>query len=107
MAEREFEVFVPGRVCLFGRAFRLGRRLSQDQLGHRARIRDHCGTNQGLRARVSLTRSAHLPLFAAVDGVRQEFDIPMRADALLARRRGEASSATWPGSPTRSSRTTR
>jgi UTP-glucose-1-phosphate uridylyltransferase/mevalonate kinase len=88
MAEHELEVFVPGRVCLFGE--------HSDWAGGYRRINSAivpgyaiiCGTNQGLRARVQphgdrlVFRSS-----LEVGGVRQVFDIPMRADALLAEAR--------------------
>ncbi len=85
MAERELEVFVPGRVCLLGE--------HSDWAGGHRRINSAivpgyaiiCGTNQGIRARVHShpdTLIFHSSLTA--DGMRQEFDIPMQADALLA-----------------------
>ena len=91
MNERALEIFVPGRVCLFGE--------HSDWAGGYRRINSAivpgyaiiCGTNQGLRARVTphpdrlIFRSSF-----SEDGVRQEFELPMRADTLLeeARRGG-------------------
>ena len=85
MAERELEVFVPGRVCLLGE--------HSDWAGGHRRINSAivpgyaiiCGTNQGIRARVHSHPDRlifHSSLTA--DGMRQEFDIPMQPDALLA-----------------------
>jgi len=89
--ERDHEVFVPGRVCLFGE--------HSDWAGGYRRINSAivpgfaiiCGTNQGLHARIKphpdrlIFRSS-----LTLDGERQEFELPMRADALLeeARRGG-------------------
>ena len=88
MAEREFEIFVPGRVCLFGE--------HSDWAGGHRRINSSitpgyaiiCGTNQGIRARVHSHPDRlifHSSLTA--DGIRQEFDIPMQPDSLLAEAR--------------------
>ena len=88
MTERDFEVFVPGRVCLFGE--------HSDWAGGYRRINSAlapgyaiiCGTNQGLRARVQphgdrlIFRSS-----LSSGGVRQVFELPMRADVLLAEAR--------------------
>jgi UTP-glucose-1-phosphate uridylyltransferase/mevalonate kinase len=88
MTEREFEVFVPGRVCLFGE--------HSDWAGGHRRINSSitpgyaiiCGTNQGLHARVQphdnrlIFRSS-----LTSGGVRQVFELPMRAEALLAEAR--------------------
>ena len=84
MKERELDLFVPGRVCLFGE--------HSDWAGGHRRINSAivpgyaiiCGTNQGLRARVRphpdklIFRSS-----LTQGGSRQEFEVPMRADALL------------------------
>jgi UTP-glucose-1-phosphate uridylyltransferase/mevalonate kinase len=91
MMERDHEIFVPGRVCLFGE--------HSDWAGGYRRINSAivpgfaiiCGTNQGLHARVKphpdrlIFRSS-----LTLGGERQEFELPMRADALLeeARRGG-------------------
>ena len=88
MTERDFDVFVPGRVCLFGE--------HSDWAGGHRRINSAimpgfaiiCGTNQGLRARVQ--PHADRLIFRSsltADGARQEFDVPMEADALLAEAR--------------------
>lgn len=88
MTERDLEIFVPGRVCLFGE--------HSDWAGGHRRVNSAivpgyaiiCGTNQGLRARVSAHPDRlifHSSL--TTDGVRQEFDVPMQADALLAEAR--------------------
>ncbi len=88
MGESEFEVFVPGRVCLFGEHSDWAggyRRINSSIMPGCAII---CGTNQGLRARVHPHADRlifHSSLIA--DGVRQDFDIPMQADALLAEAR--------------------
>ena len=89
--ERDQEVFVPGRVCLFGEHSDWAggyRRINSGIVPGYAII---CGTNQGLRARIKphpdrlIFRSS-----LTQGGERQEFEIPMRADALLeeARRGG-------------------
>ncbi|HUI71304.1 MAG TPA: sugar phosphate nucleotidyltransferase [Spirochaetia bacterium] len=88
MAEREFEVFVPGRVCLFGE--------HSDWAGGHRRINSSitpgyaiiCGTNQGLRAHVR-SHPDRLIFHSSLtsDGKRQEFDVPMQPDALLAEAR--------------------
>lgn len=84
MNEKDLEIFVPGRVCLFGE--------HSDWAGGYRRINSAivpgyaiiCGTNQGLRARIRphpdrlIFRSS-----LTEDGMRQEFELPMRADALL------------------------
>ena len=88
MTERNFEVFVPGRVCLFGE--------HSDWAGGHRRINSSivpgfaiiCGTNQGLRARVNPHPDRlifHSSL--AAGGVRQEFNVSMEAGALLAEAR--------------------
>ncbi|MGA2764949.1 MAG: sugar phosphate nucleotidyltransferase [Spirochaetia bacterium] len=88
MPERAFDVFVPGRVCLFGE--------HSDWAGGYRRINSAivpgyaiiCGTNQGLRARVQPHPDRlifHSSLKA--DGSRQEFDVPMEAEALLSEAR--------------------
>jgi UTP-glucose-1-phosphate uridylyltransferase/mevalonate kinase len=88
MAEREIEVFVPGRICLFGE--------HSDWAGGYRRINSAivpgyaiiCGTNQGLRARVQphpdklVFRSS-----IASHGTRQLFEVPMKAETLLAEAR--------------------
>jgi len=91
MNERDLEIFVPGRICLFGE--------HSDWAGGYRRINSAivpgyaiiCGTNQGLRARIT-PHPDHLIFRSSLteDGVRQEFELPMRADALLqeARRGG-------------------
>ena len=89
--ERDQEVFVPGRVCLFGEHSDWAggyRRINSGIVPGYAII---CGTNQGLRARIKphpdrlIFRSS-----LTQGGERQEFELPMRADALLeeARRGG-------------------
>ena len=88
MAEREFEIFVPGRVCLLGE--------HSDWAGGHRRINSAivpgyaiiCGTNQGIRARVH-THPDRLIFHSSLtaDGMRQEFDIPMQPDSLLAEAR--------------------
>jgi UTP-glucose-1-phosphate uridylyltransferase/mevalonate kinase len=91
MMERDQEVFVPGRVCLFGEHSDWAggyRRINSGIVPGYAII---CGTNQGLRARIKphpdrlIFRSS-----LTQGGERQEFELPMRADALLeeARRGG-------------------
>ena len=84
MSDRELDLFVPGRVCLLGE--------HSDWAGGHRRINSAiapgfaiiCGTNQGLKARVRphpdklIFRSS-----LTHGGARQEFELPMRADALL------------------------
>jgi UTP-glucose-1-phosphate uridylyltransferase/mevalonate kinase len=84
VSERELDLFVPGRVCLLGE--------HSDWAGGHRRINSAivpgyaiiCGTNQGLKARVRphadklIFRSSLMQA-----GARQEFEVPMRADALL------------------------
>jgi UTP-glucose-1-phosphate uridylyltransferase/mevalonate kinase len=88
MTEREFEAFVPGRVCLFGEHSDWAggyRRINSSIMPGCAII---CGTNQGLRARVRPHADRlifHSSLTA--DGARQDFNVPMQADALLAEAR--------------------
>ncbi len=91
MNKSDLEIFVPGRICLFGE--------HSDWAGGYRRINSAivpgyaiiCGTNQGLRARVT-THPDHLIFRSSLteNGVRQEFKLPMRPDALLqeARRGG-------------------
>jgi len=85
VGEREFDIFVPGRVCLLGE--------HSDWAGGHRRINSSivpgyaiiCGTNQGIRARIQSHPDKlifHSSLTA--DDKRQEFDVPMRPDALLA-----------------------
>ena len=78
------DLFVPGRVCLFGE--------HSDWAGGHRRINSSiipgyaiiCGTNQGLKARVR-PHSDRLIFRSSLthDGARQEFELPMRPDALL------------------------
>jgi len=84
MTERDLEIFVPGRVCLLGEHSDWAggyRRINSSIVPGYAII---CGTNQGLRARIKphpdmlVFRSS-----LTQGGVRQEFELPMRADALL------------------------
>ena len=84
MSERDFDVFVPGRVCLLGE--------HSDWAGGHRRVNSAivpgyaiiCGTNQGLRARIR-PHPDKLIFHSSLtqDGTRQEFALPMRADALL------------------------
>lgn len=91
MSEREFDVSVPGRVCLFGE--------HSDWAGGHRRINSTivpgyaiiCGTNQGLKARVRPHPDKLIFHSSLMErGTRQEFELPMRAGALLeeARRGG-------------------
>lgn len=91
MSEREFDVSVPGRVCLFGE--------HSDWAGGHRRINSTivpgyaiiCGTNQGLKARVRPHPDKLIFHSSLMEGgTRQEFELPMRAAALLeeARRGG-------------------
>ena len=84
MTDHELDLFVPGRVCLFGE--------HSDWAGRHRRINSAivpgfaiiCGTNQGLKARVR--RHPDKLIFRSSltqGGTRQEFELPMRADALL------------------------
>jgi UTP-glucose-1-phosphate uridylyltransferase/mevalonate kinase len=88
VSERELDIFVPGRICLFGE--------HSDWAGGHRRINSSivpgyaiiCGTNQGIRARVQPHPDRlifHSSLTAG--GKRQEFDIPMQPEALLAEAR--------------------
>jgi len=89
--ERDQEVFVPGRVCLFGEHSDWAggyRRINSGIVPGYAII---CGTNQGLRARIKPHPDRLIFRSSLTQGSeRQEFEIPMRADALLeeARRGG-------------------
>ena len=91
MMERDQEVFVPGRVCLFGEHSDWAggyRRINSGIVPGYAII---CGTNQGLRARIKPHPDRLIFRSSLTQGSeRQEFEIPMRADALLeeARRGG-------------------
>jgi UTP-glucose-1-phosphate uridylyltransferase/mevalonate kinase len=85
---RELDVFVPGRVCLFGE--------HSDWAGGHRRTNSAivpgyaiiCGTNQGLRARVSPHPDKLIFHSSLIEGAaRQEFELPMRPDALLAEAR--------------------
>jgi UTP-glucose-1-phosphate uridylyltransferase/mevalonate kinase len=91
VTERDIDIFVPGRVCLFGE--------HSDWAGGHRRINSAivpgyaiiCGTNQGLRASVRPHPDRLIFRSSLTEaGVRQEFELPMRADALLeeARRGG-------------------
>jgi UTP-glucose-1-phosphate uridylyltransferase/mevalonate kinase len=88
MADREFEVFVPGRICLFGE--------HSDWAGGYRRINSAivpgyaiiCGTNQGIRARVKPHEDT-LVFRSSISshGTRQVFEVPMKAERLLAEAR--------------------
>lgn len=88
MTERELDVFVPGRVCLFGEHSDWAggyRRINSALVPGYAII---CGTNQGLHARIQ-PHSERLIFRSSLTagGVRQQFELPMRAEALLAEAR--------------------
>ena len=91
MKQRELDVFVPGRICLLGE--------HSDWAGGHRRTNSAivpgfaiiCGTNQGLRARVSPHPDKLVFSSSLTDGgARHEFELPMRQDVLLeeARRGG-------------------
>jgi UTP-glucose-1-phosphate uridylyltransferase/mevalonate kinase len=91
MSEGEFDIFVPGRVCLLGE--------HSDWAGGHRRINSAivpgyaiiCGTNQGLKARVRPHPDKLIFHSSLTDrGTRQEFELPMRSEVLLeeARRGG-------------------
>jgi UTP-glucose-1-phosphate uridylyltransferase/mevalonate kinase len=79
----EFEIFVPGRICLFGE--------HSDWAGGYRRINSSiesgcaiiCGTNQGLHARIKLHSNQLIFHSSPMDGTQQNFSIPMEADLLL------------------------
>lgn len=82
--ERVFDIFVPGRVCLFGE--------HSDWAGACRRFNSHIlpgqviisGTNQGLHARVKGHRDAFIIHSTLHDGSRAEpLVLPMDRDALL------------------------
>jgi UTP-glucose-1-phosphate uridylyltransferase/mevalonate kinase len=88
MSDRSFDIFVPGRICLFGEHSDWAgghRRVNSAITPGRAII---CGTNQGIYAQVRphpdklIFRSS-----LGEGGKRQEFELPMRTDLLLAEAR--------------------
>jgi UTP-glucose-1-phosphate uridylyltransferase/mevalonate kinase len=78
-----FELFVPGRVCLFGE--------HSDWAGGYRRINANidvgktiiCGTNQGLHARVSPLADRLVFRTRTDDGQEETLDVPMTAETLI------------------------
>jgi UTP-glucose-1-phosphate uridylyltransferase/mevalonate kinase len=82
--EKEYDIFVPGRICLFGE--------HSDWAGGYRRINSRvdpgfaiiCGTNQGLHARIQKHPDSLVFRSSFEEqGQRQEFRLPMNIDALL------------------------
>ncbi len=82
--EKEYDIFVPGRICLFGE--------HSDWAGGYRRINSRvepgfaiiCGTNQGLHARIQKHPDSLVFRSSFEEqGQRQEFRLPMKIDALL------------------------
>ena len=84
MSDRSFDIFVPGRICLFGEHSDWAgghRRVNSAITPGRAVI---CGTNQGIFAQVRPHPDKLIFRSSLGEGTkRREFELPMRTDLLL------------------------
>ncbi|MBN2452156.1 MAG: NTP transferase domain-containing protein [Lentisphaeria bacterium] len=81
--DRSVDLFVPGRVCLFGEHSDWAgayRRFNSNILPGRVII---AGTNQGIHARVRPRKDRFVYHASLPDGRRERVDLPMSRDALL------------------------